>query len=279
MKPIAVAAAILVPTVASLHAQFDVVRFNMNGGFYESRVVPFESKIIKGQPYSAEIVSENVQTLADGNRIVQKTTGRVYRDGEGRVRREEDRESRSPSISIMDVVAGQSYSLNVEQRTAQVMPGPLKVSLNAVTTKLTEQLIEQKKRDAAVGGGVTNGGGGRGAFTGAGTVRPATNREETTEDRLQDRLIGGVLATGTRRTTTIAAGAIGNERPITVVSEEWFSSDLQILVQTEHADPRSGRATYQVRNIIRTDPDPSLFQVPADYTIRTIGGGGRRGQQ
>jgi hypothetical protein len=99
----------------------------------------------------------------------------------------------------------------------------------------------------------------------------ATVREESVEDKLQDRLIGGVLAAGTRRTTTIAAGAIGNERPIKIVSEEWSSPELQILVMTEHTDPRTGRSTYQLSNINRNEPDPSLFQIPADYTIRKNG--------
>src|SRR5438552_9131657 len=70
----------------------------------DSRIA-FESKTIKGLPYSAELLSESVQSLADGNRIVQRTTGRVYRDSEGRVRREEDRPSGTPSISVTDPMA------------------------------------------------------------------------------------------------------------------------------------------------------------------------------
>jgi len=95
--------------------------------------------------------------------------------------------------------------------------------------------------------------------------------EESVEDRLPDRLIGGVVASGTRRTTTIAAGAIGNEQPIKIISEEWFSPELQILVMTEHSDPRTGRSTYQLSDINRNEPDPSLFQIPADYTVRRSG--------
>ena len=81
-----------------------------------------------------------------------------------------------------------------------------------------------------------------------------------------------------RRTTTIAAGAIGNERPITVVSEEWTSPDLKMLVLSENTDPRVGTTTYQLVNIVRGDPDPSLFQAPADYTVQAAGDrGGRSG--
>jgi hypothetical protein len=281
-------AATVILAAASVQAQRGIA---LNG----AGLIPVESKIVKGQPYSAEIASESVQTLADGNRIVQKTTGRVYRDGEGRVRREEDRGSRTPSITISDAVAGQSYSLNAEQRIAQVTPRlPLRfnvtqgpagdlAALSVVVgeLKLAERLVEQKKLEAASSAAVSpQGVGGRGApAVEGGRGRGGNTSEETTEERLQDRLTGGVLASGTRRTTIIAAGAIGNVQPIKIVSEEWYSPDLQILVQTEHTDPRFGRSTYQVLNIGRNEPDPSLFQVPSDYTIRGKGVGQRGGRQ
>jgi hypothetical protein len=49
----------------------------------------FDGKVVKGAPYSGEAVTESVQTLADGNRIVNKFTSQVYRDSEGRTRREQ----------------------------------------------------------------------------------------------------------------------------------------------------------------------------------------------
>jgi hypothetical protein len=102
-------------------------------------------------------------------------------------------------------------------------------------------------------------------------------------------VIEGVIASGVRRTTTINKGVIGNEQPIKIVSEEWTSPELQVLVMTDHTDPRTGRSTYRLLNIRRLDPDPTLFQVPPDYTIqrggrggpgaRGAGGGGRRGRE
>ena len=102
-------------------------------------------------------------------------------------------------------------------------------------------------------------------------------------------MIENVLASGVRRTTTIDKGVIGNEQPIKIVSEEWTSPELQVLVMTDHSDPRTGHSTYRLLNIRRLDPDPSLFQVPADYTIQRpgvrggvpgvrVGGPGGRGQ-
>ena len=76
------------------------------------------------------------------------------------------------------------------------------------------------------------------------------------------------MAEGSRTTTTIAAGKIGNAQAIKVVSESWFSPDLQVLVMTRHSDPRSGETVYRLTNIIRGEQDRSLFEVPADYTIQ-----------
>ena len=97
------------------------------------------------------------------------------------------------------------------------------------------------------------------------------SNEQHAVETLGPQLIEGVTATGNRNTTTIAAGAVGNEQPITIVSEEWKSPDLGVLVLTSHKDPRSGESSYRLVNIVRGDPDPSLFQVPADYTIKESG--------
>jgi len=63
-----------------------------------------------------------------------------------------------------------------------------------------------------------------------------------------------VIANGSRSTTTIPAGQIGNEQPIQIVSEQWVSPDLQVLVLTKHTDPRSGETTYRLNNITRVEP-------------------------
>lgn len=87
-------------------------------------------------------------------------------------------------------------------------------------------------------------------------------------ESLGTQVIGGVAATGTRRTKTIPAGQIGNERAIDIVSETWYSEDLQVVVMSKHSDPRSGETTYTLNNIQRAEPDVSLFTVPADYTVQ-----------
>ncbi len=98
-------------------------------------------------------------------------------------------------------------------------------------------------------------------------TKPGPNTNEVKE-QLGKQNIEGVEAEGTRTTVTIPAGDIGNERPIEIVSERWYSPELQLVVMTRHSDPRFGETTYKLTNINRTEPAKSLFEVPSDYTIK-----------
>jgi hypothetical protein len=81
-------------------------------------------------------------------------------------------------------------------------------------------------------------------------------------------MIEGVAAEGTKTTLTIPEGAIGNERPIDVVTESWYSPQLKTTVMTKTTDPRSGETVYSLKNIRLEEPAANLFTVPADYSIQ-----------
>jgi hypothetical protein len=276
--------------------------------------VPFE-KALQGAPYSAETVVESAQALADGNRINQKTTGRVYRDGEGRTRREEDRNVRigSPtgftnvrrtSISIVDPVAGFSYSLDpenkiawrtaigaagailgkvemavVEERRKQELEKALAEKMSTMTDedkiKLKEKIAQEQATVTAAP--AARGGGGRGGMIARTPVPPpgampaVMPAGHDSNAPLEHKVIEGVNVEGRKTTTTIAAGQVGNEQPITITSEEWRSPELGVLVLTRHSDPRSGESVYRLQNIVRAEPDRSLFMVPPDYEIKETG--------
>jgi hypothetical protein len=241
--------------------------------------VPLEAKDVKGAPYSAEVVNESTQSLTDGNRILQRTTGRVYRDGQGRVRREEDRPSGSPSVSIIDPAAGVAYSLDPENHIAwktptmasrQIMEKMAAVKRDLEASGTTVQIPgdpqrrldeERRKQEAEA----------RAAKLAGGIVERRGIVELHREETLDSRTIEGVQASGHRWTTTIPAGAIGNDLPISIVSEEWVAPDLNVLVMTHRTDPRSGESSYRLTNIVQAEPDPSLFQVPPDYTVKETG--------
>jgi hypothetical protein len=246
--------------------------------------VPFE-KAVKGAPYSAETITENSQTLADGNRIDRKTTGRIYRDGEGRTRREEDRRDGTVAVSIVDPVAGTSYSLDPSTRTAwktgtvvasAIMSKVEASQVNAAKDKaMAEKAATEKVAIARQGGAATaRVGEVRDGMkvTAIGPDGVMTGYSFTVADTpLEHKTIEGVAVEGRKTTSTIPAGKVGNEQPILVTSEEWSSTDLKVLVLTRYSDPRTGESSYRLTNIVRAEPDHALFTVPSDYTIKETG--------
>jgi TonB family protein len=352
---------------------------------FVSSEMAFDSKVIKGAPFSAEAVTESVQVLGDGNRITRKTSSRLYRDSEGRTRREQTlsgigawaaTEDASQTVFINDPVAGANYVLNTKARTAQkamvftfvrtpeggssgekrsnfvfrtdstkteirggvlngkaikkVSPTYPAVARAAgaegrveVEVTVDEQgnvasaravaghpLLQQSAVEAArqwtfsptllkgepvkVAGIISfefamsgseseaaPGGGTSSARVGAPLPPPggAMMRARTPGDHkepprfpeshesLGKQSVEGIEAEGTRTTVTIPEGAIGNERPIQIVTERWYSNELQTVVMTKHSDPRFGETTYRLTNISRSEPDRSLFEVPSGYKI------------
>jgi hypothetical protein len=88
----------------------------------------------------------------------------------------------------------------------------------------------------------------------------------STED-LGSQTMEGLLVNGVRTTRTIAEGQIGNDKPISIVTEVWTSPDLKTIVYSKRTDPRMGEQTFKLTNVVRAEPDPSLFTVPTDFKI------------
>ena len=225
---------------------------------------------VKGEPYSAEAVTETSQTLADGNRIARRSSSMVYRDSEGRERREmslaglgtiNSAGEPGQAVFISDPVAGTNYSLETKNRIAHKMPAmpPLAAPGKAPTGDVMFQA------PALLQAGLPVTAGGPQVMFYKTSVQDAAAPEQ-----LGTRIIEGVLAEGTRTTMTIPAGQIGNERAIEITSERWYSPELKVTVLSKHSDPRSGETVYSLTNINRTEPLRSLFEVPPDYTVRDI---------
>jgi hypothetical protein len=237
----------------------------------------YDGKRVTGAPYSAQAVTESLQTLADGNRIVRKSTATLYRDGEGRTRREQSFKAIGPlaadgdpgqTIFISDPVAGVDYSLDVRTQTARKMaPMRFSFSMKTPAPDAEKQGIILEKSDriqierSAISSKIATGG--PMIMEWHGSAEGKAKKES-----LGKQLIEGVEAEGSRSTLTILAGEIGNERPIEIVSERWYSPELQTVVMTRHSDPRFGETTYKLTNISRTEPDRSLFELPAGYTLK-----------
>lgn len=202
----------------------------------------FDGKVVTGAPYSATATTESVQTLSNGARITHKTTASIYRDNQGRTRREMTLDNIGPFatagepaqlIFINDPVAGVHYILNQRDHTARKIGAPPQ-------------------------GGDRPGN--------RPQHRPQASAEGKTES-LGKQVIEGVEAEGVHSIITIPEGRIGNDRPIEIVSERWDSPELQTVVLSKHNDPRFGETVYRLTDINRAEPAQTLFEVPADYKI------------
>jgi len=228
---------------------------------------------VKGSPYSATINNESVQTLADGNRIVQTNTGTVSRDSQGRTRQDAalpaignlSAASAPHLVFIQDPVAGTSYTLNLTDKTAwknPMPPGGTGVPGAAVSTFFIQTASGPPPLPPPPPPMI------------ALTKHLATDEPlETNTESLGSQTMEGVLVNGVRTTRTIPAGQVGNDRPISIVTEVWTSADLRTIISSKRNDPRMGEQTFRLTNIVRAEPDSSLFTVPVEYKI--IDGGPR----
>ncbi|HEX5084039.1 MAG TPA: TonB family protein [Blastocatellia bacterium] len=342
-----------------------------------SQEVSFDRNLVKGAPFSADIVSETIQVLPDGNRIFQRSEGRIYRDIQGRTRSERTYQlggsnEQKQVINIRDSVAGASYSLDPETRIARkntyylAAPGltptdwiftppfnpnapsdaPRRSTINQLTPAADASNTPDQSKKLRVSGGVLQGTAIRKVqpaypaiartVRASGPVQVQITISETGEvidavainghpalrnaaqdaarqwmfnpteisgtpvkaqglltfnfklpdkepvegqitnkitkypartENLGKRKIEGVECEGTRAVTTMPPGAIGNERPIETASETWYSPELQMTILSKRSDPRFGESIYQVTNIIRSEPEAALFQIPPDYTV------------
>jgi len=219
---------------------------------------------VKGAPYSAQAVNEMVQTLADGNRISHSSTSTIYRDSQGRERREE---ANGRAIFISDPVDGVSYNLQTNSKVAHK------------NTKRTVGFSYSTGSGDGVGVGrggsittetrtfvMNSPGSGPETFFFS-NQEVSSSKAKPLVENLGTQTMEGVSAEGTRTTVTISAGQIGNEQPIVTVTERWYSPELQVTVMNTRKDPRTGTTTYKLTNIVRSEPSPTLFQVPSDYTV------------
>jgi hypothetical protein len=215
-------------------------------------------KVVTGAPFSAAATAETKQTLSDGTTISRTMQTTLFRDAQGRVRREVTMPGVGPLaasgtprtfIMIQDPVAGAGYMLDPSKKVAHKMPQH------------------------------AHGGPGGDSPDAAQTRTHRGDNANVIKESLGTQTINGVSAQGTRYTRTIPAGQVGNDKPLTIVKEEWYSPDLQIVVQSKHSDPFTGTATYTVTNIQRTAPNATLFSVPSGYTVSDVPIGDRGGKR
>jgi hypothetical protein len=259
----------------------NVARTMTNTFQFISAEAGISPSLVKGAPYSATTVTETVQTLADGNRITHTNSASVARDSQGRTRREQSfpmlgqwtSDGPAPKMTtINDPVAGVTYVLEDQTKTVRKLEdkGPMKAKMKAeamgaggvAVAGAAGNVMFHTIADASSNADVI-------MFKSAAAGGLPVESQPKVE-QLGQKSIEGVVADGARATVEIPAGAVGNERPIEIVDERWYSQELHTTVMSRHSDPRSGETTFRLTNVSRSDPAPSLFEVPADYKVEAV---------
>jgi hypothetical protein len=293
--------AMLAPAQTPDPASMDKLKVEMERMVAQSKVIGLAGSVmnstVKGAPYSAIEVTESTQMLADGTRIHNESQTKVYRDNEGRVRRETP-----DQVTIMDPVAGATYILDPKSQTVHKVGLSARNTFvyrkgvgvgagagagtnstfevrsdNGVTSVMIDgkpanpETIAQMKAHAELAvepmmietfPRLRVQAGAPGSDT---VVMKKIEKSAGQSESLGKQAIEGIQSEGTRTTATLPAGSIGNDRPIQTITERWYSPELQTVMMSKHSDPRAGEDTFRLINVIRAEPGPDLFQVPPSY--------------
>lgn len=256
---------------------------------------------VANAPYSAEAVTEVTQTLADGNRIERRTTALVARDSKGRTRREQSgialgpfvAKNDQPIVTITDPTTHTHLTLNYEQKLAFRIK-PVRVTMNEPPPNEARPRRQASLSASGTGASPAGTTASMPTFTAAvpppppdvmvmneavaaepgevfaGGIAAMRFEGDVKTEKLPPQQIEGIPAEGTKTVMTIPAGAMGNALPIEVVSERWYSPDLDVVLMTRRADPRFGETVYRLTNITRAEPSADLFTVPPDFKVEDV---------
>lgn len=232
----------------------------------------FNEKAVKNSPLAAEFQSETVRILPDNSpQLVSRVTTLVYRDKDGRTRREQKVPTTSAAgqptgaggtvsgsvnlaIEIYDPISGYGYTLYPATRTAVRYKQPEGLQRAAHVWDKIPQDIEITSKD-----------------------RYSNNQTKTYKiappviETLAGQSIQGVQVLGKRFTSKIPMNAIGNDLEVETVHEVWYAPGLKMLVKSSTSNAQSGEHTFQLTRLSRADQPAALFQVPADYRVVEMG--------
>jgi hypothetical protein len=199
-------------------------------------------------PYSAIEESLYSQKQPDGTyEDRSEVTTHIYRDSQRRTRAERyvtsmlpgAGEPRLSSIFILEPQAGILYRLDPENHAASQEPWDANARILSSDTTATLHISTSVK-----------------------VLIPP----EMTES-LGSQTMEGLAVEGTRQTVNLPASEQSNDLPFTIVTETWISPELKVAVLTKRDNSIVGKRTTRLTKIDRSEPDPSLFEVPADYKI------------
>jgi len=203
----------------------------------QNKTLPTLVLPVPGAPLSAEVVEEHTTKLADGTSRTEVNVSKVYRDAAGRLRDEHKLDGSEGPEEIVTITN---------------QPDGFLVLL-VPSEKTGGRLLFPKDQKAGVG------------FSLLGNpLMQALGKKSTKTDDLGKQMIEGIEFEGRRTTITM------DEQPsVAGVSEEWQNRDLRVFGLLTATGP-DGQTSIKLRNVDRRPPDPALFEIPSDYSIRDL---------
>jgi hypothetical protein len=206
----------------------------------ESIVVPPKAHA----PFSSMLQTEWVRELADGGTITWVNERRIARDGNGRVYQER----------WALVPKGQKEASMMT--TIQISDPSRHTTYSCFTSSHVCRLSEYDGSTSVIY-----------RMEGPPTGPLPGDMGFAVQENLGKQLISGMETEGTRESTIYNPGVFGNDRKVTVSREFWYSPQLGLNLLSKRSDPRFGTQNFTVTNLILSEPDPHLYELPEGYTV------------
>jgi hypothetical protein len=198
-----------------------------------------------GQPFTATEVTTITQTLADGTKITRTAEDHIARDSGGRFYKEQHfpwtHDSRNPVYYVYIYDPSVKERIHLDPQKHLAMQGPAE-PMYTRDYKPNEDLA----------------------------IRATRKGETVKTEKLDNQDISGLHCWGRRTTRLVPRGAFGNDQPIEIVDEFWYSDELGLDIVRRHSDPRSGEQVSELHDLQRSEPAPEIFKVPQGFTIQPL---------
>lgn len=225
---------------------------------------------VQSQPYTAELKTTTVQTLANGATITRISTEVHAVDSQKRTFNSSTQTQFSadqPEITwatVNDPVENTQANWNSQTKTAQVLKlppeaqrhgcwasdsGNTHMNYGPETPQTPAEAAAMRERIKTI--------------MAASPQRPSV---PTMED-LGTTTIEGVEVQGQRWTSVIRVGQIGNDRELINTSENWFAPSLGLNLRTLSDSLQGGKTTTEVTRLDLSEPPLATFQPPEGYEV------------
>jgi hypothetical protein len=209
--------------------------------------------VVKDAPYFADIISTYDRTTPSGERLHREMRSKIYRDTQGRTRRETEQiipstGQKRVSVLINDPIGNTVTSLDPQHMTAHVRDGSIISSPKQPVRRSQESMTAPPEASSVA-------------------VEPAASIAEAKAEELGTQIMEGLTVKGTKITTPLAPAAGANKQARTLITSAWVSEELHITVLTEYDEAPENHRTIRLVNIVRTEPEAGLFEIPPGYAV------------